>query len=432
MKKKILAFSICIAMLAIALIGGTMAYFTDKDEKTNVFTVGNIDIDLHEWKDYANNIPFKNIENIMPGMTYDKIVNVENKGRNDAYVQVTIVVPKDMTPTWKTGAYGTDGAKWDLSTTASDSNANRIYVFRYKEKLAPKTVTMNLLEKITLNADVTEITAADSYKVTVTAEAIQADSFATPEEAYATLEEAVVADRYEKVSNVDEMNTALQNNVGTNKKVVQMSNDVTSKNDIVMGAGAILDGNGYALNKTSDEAGGANAGISTVGGTIKNITVSGDTFNSKLFYAVYATNGINSDLVVDGVTLSGTYALNITDTSGVSKDYNLIVKNSKLNGWTSYAPVASAKFDNVTFGTASNQHNLKPHADTVLNNCVFNEEDGVFMIDAGKTVTITFNNCKVREKEITAENFRTLFDVEPEITQYGCTIVVNGVTVVLN
>ena len=48
MKKKILAFAIVFAMAAIAVVGGTMAYFTDSDAKDNVFTTGKVDITLGE------------------------------------------------------------------------------------------------------------------------------------------------------------------------------------------------------------------------------------------------------------------------------------------------------------------------------------------------------------------------------------------------
>ena len=423
MKKKILAFSICIAMLAIALIGGTMAYFTDTDQAENVFTVGNIDIDLREWEKYVGdnsieNVKFSNIDGIMPGMTYDKIVNVKNKGKNDAYVQVTIDIPKDMTPVWNTET------EWIGASTNPAEGSGR-YVFTLNNPLGAGNCTSAILKAVTLNADVTEITAADNYKVIVNADAIQADSFATPADAYTALAAAVAEERYEEAANVDEMNNALQNT----GKVVQMTNDVTSGNDIKMAAGAILDGNGYTLNKTSDADSAVNAGIDTKGGTIKNLIVTGDTFNEKGFRAVYATNGINNDLVIDGVTLSGTYALNITDESGVSKDYNLIVKNSKLNGWTSYAPLASAKFDNVTFGTSNTYHNLKPYANTVLNNCRFDE---AFVMDAGAKVTITLNECNVNGTDVTAENFKTLFTLDREDKLFECTIVVDGVTVALN
>lgn len=48
MKKKILAVCLCVAMLAIAIVGGTLAYFTDTDVKTNVITVGNVSAELYE------------------------------------------------------------------------------------------------------------------------------------------------------------------------------------------------------------------------------------------------------------------------------------------------------------------------------------------------------------------------------------------------
>ena len=48
MKKKIIAFGLVVAMLAIAVVSGTLAYFTDSDEATNTFTVGNVKIQLVE------------------------------------------------------------------------------------------------------------------------------------------------------------------------------------------------------------------------------------------------------------------------------------------------------------------------------------------------------------------------------------------------
>lgn len=46
MKKKIMAVCLTVCLAAVAVIGGTLAYFTDKDEAENVFTVGNVNIDL--------------------------------------------------------------------------------------------------------------------------------------------------------------------------------------------------------------------------------------------------------------------------------------------------------------------------------------------------------------------------------------------------
>ena len=50
MKKKILAIMLCVAMLAIAIVGGTLAYFTDTDAETNVIVVGSVSAELYESK----------------------------------------------------------------------------------------------------------------------------------------------------------------------------------------------------------------------------------------------------------------------------------------------------------------------------------------------------------------------------------------------
>lgn len=48
--KKITALCLCVALLAVAVVGASLAYFTDTDNATNTFTVGNVKIDLIESK----------------------------------------------------------------------------------------------------------------------------------------------------------------------------------------------------------------------------------------------------------------------------------------------------------------------------------------------------------------------------------------------
>ena len=48
MKKKLTTIFLCIALVAIAIVGASMAYFTDTKEATNTFTVGNVKIKLLE------------------------------------------------------------------------------------------------------------------------------------------------------------------------------------------------------------------------------------------------------------------------------------------------------------------------------------------------------------------------------------------------
>jgi len=86
MKKKILAMCLCVAMLAIAIVGGTLAYFTDTDTETNVFTTGNVAIDLIEVFDAEN-------AKLLPGIDIQKEVTIENTGSESAYVRVHVAFP---------------------------------------------------------------------------------------------------------------------------------------------------------------------------------------------------------------------------------------------------------------------------------------------------------------------------------------------------
>lgn len=153
MKKKIIALCLILALAAIAVIGGTMAYFQDSDEDVNVFTYGNVDIEQyeHEFDDAGDfveldadtaeealklmpvihfgsgNYPNANPDNgtgekFMIGTYYpnldvtdgnvaladrwagawtepnvvDKYVSVTNTGANDCYVRTIVAIPKKM------------------------------------------------------------------------------------------------------------------------------------------------------------------------------------------------------------------------------------------------------------------------------------------------------------------------------------------------
>ena len=48
MKKKILALCLVIVLAVTAVTGVTLAYFTDQDKANNVFTVGDLNIELKE------------------------------------------------------------------------------------------------------------------------------------------------------------------------------------------------------------------------------------------------------------------------------------------------------------------------------------------------------------------------------------------------
>lgn len=143
MKKKILALSVCVVMLAVAIVGGTLAYFTDTDAEVNTFTVGNVKIDLiesqlhrsnasgnpllaspdfaeklipadeysakHGWNDpyYSDALIKEDAKNytaylaekgsnMVPGSNVHKMPYVINIGKNDAFVRVRVLVPVNL------------------------------------------------------------------------------------------------------------------------------------------------------------------------------------------------------------------------------------------------------------------------------------------------------------------------------------------------
>ena len=97
-KRKLGALIATIALIAAIAIGGTLAYFTDKDENTNVVKMGHVDITLTETSnsDKATVIDEKGItfENVLPGDTLSKVptIAVEN-GSADCYVRVQLDHP---------------------------------------------------------------------------------------------------------------------------------------------------------------------------------------------------------------------------------------------------------------------------------------------------------------------------------------------------
>ena len=48
MKKKLTAIFLCVALVAIAIVGASLAYFTDTKTATNTFTMGDVKIKLDE------------------------------------------------------------------------------------------------------------------------------------------------------------------------------------------------------------------------------------------------------------------------------------------------------------------------------------------------------------------------------------------------
>ncbi len=209
MKKKIIAFGLVVAMLAIAVVSGTLAYFTDSDEATNTFTVGNVKIQLVEQQYGENNtlVAFENNKQLMPGVAQDKFVSVKNVGNNDAYVRVNVLIPKDSAEVL---VFNADAiTSYTASATTEVVVSGKAYMsttYTFNNVVTPNNSTDIIYGKVSLvpafdwtldnNGNITGYTYGTNEQVVfngaetldtniiVTAEAIQAVGFNNVTEAF--------------------------------------------------------------------------------------------------------------------------------------------------------------------------------------------------------------------------------------------------------
>ena len=133
---------------------------------------------------------------------------------------------------------------------------------------------------------------------------------------------------------------------------------------------------------------------------ISNVTINGNGFqttNGKGLRAIYITKGGNYEF--DNITaVNVTYAINVNTTQPVT----LTVKNSTLEGWTSYGKSTNAYFENVKF-TCGKYANFKPYTEVTLKGCDF--ADG-FTIDVTELAggRVNLQNCTYRGVAISESN----------------------------
>ena len=130
MKKKIVALCLCVALAVVAIGGATLAYFTDTDQETNTFTVGNVKIDLQETFDEQNAV-------LRPGSQstnkIEKKVWIENVGTEDAYVWYEWYIPSALD--------SVDGSTGTNNVLHVNSNGNSWDKYRENSKYWPKGQT---------------------------------------------------------------------------------------------------------------------------------------------------------------------------------------------------------------------------------------------------------------------------------------------------
>ena len=195
MKKKVTAIALAVCILAVAVIGATMAYFTDTDSKTNTFTFGKVDIDLTEKsiEDKEKGVKAGTVgtdggityPGVLPGLVYSKIPTVTVKQDSlPAYVVITATVPT---------IYDWDGLFNDSIDTANFTKdkktvgENTVYYF-YANAAVTAGSSVKPFTEVKINPALTQndVKNLPTFNVVVNAYGIQKEGFDDAQEAFAT------------------------------------------------------------------------------------------------------------------------------------------------------------------------------------------------------------------------------------------------------
>ena len=189
MKKKITAIALVVCLVAVAIVGGSLAYFTDEEKATNTFTVGNVDITLTEPKwveEKATLIPGREIAK-------DPTITVEETSQR-AYTFLKVQLSDDFADLI------VDYATAQETSLLDEAEMKAVIAAWFKSTVSPKIIKYDLTEKyvilgvlspkdpgqsvtyfdaITVPAEVvgSMIKADGTYEIYITAYAIQAEGF---------------------------------------------------------------------------------------------------------------------------------------------------------------------------------------------------------------------------------------------------------------
>ena len=376
--KKTVAWILALALLAVATVIGTVAYLTDVDSETNVFTIGNVDIDLLEYERIdtetanadAEVQEFHDNKPLLPavidkdfaytaGDTYvdweqigkeagytspiwdpakinnevDKMVFVENTGDYSAYVRIYFA--------FEAGNYATferfremihinlndtaDEWVWEwIPFLATNNEGGKYFIAKatYQKELAPDAITEISLSQIALDPTSTNehVSAfGDTYEVCVNTQAIQSAGFTDPDTA---LDEGFGRDipfkNLKLVAGID-LKTALHNLNGDDSK------PITSKVATVT----------FGLNETYPNIVKDNVGTFT--------SVEQDAM-VYTYYVPNATDSTKYDLYV----LADSAIYTLKDSTGLFGDMSALTTVDTTNMDVSRTENMSAMFYNCT------------------------------------------------------------------------------------
>ena len=219
-KKKIITLALVAIVAITAIASASLAYFTDTKTADNTFTMGNVKITLDEVPvdEYGQATDGERVTGnrygpsaVYPGAVLDKDPTVHNVGDYPAYIRATVNVSNwmnlvaayypDFNETFPNEGYraalnllvGELGEGWSVvDVVAGDTftigQFDAKFILKYEGELAPRADTTAMFNHVTIPAGIDNVNADSFDRVTVVAQAIQANGFDSWEAAFAAFD----------------------------------------------------------------------------------------------------------------------------------------------------------------------------------------------------------------------------------------------------
>ena len=215
------------------------------------------------------------------------------------------------------------------------------------------------------------------------------------------------------------------------EKAKVTADDVTIKDMTIEGSGSAgtagtlnINGNNTTIEDV-DYKGDGNIAITVSTGNKNDGTVFKKTKITNAFRGIQFWS-LSGDSVIDDCILDvAGYTFNIDAAVAGS---TLTIKNSTLNGWTSYTNgIKLVSFEKCKLGL-NNYEYLRPYSETKITNCEFTSAG--YELNAGGTgvYTIEITDCTKNGTEITATNINDLL-LDTAGWNPNATLIVNGIKV---
>jgi predicted ribosomally synthesized peptide with SipW-like signal peptide len=206
MKKKIFVIAVVACILSLSIVGTSLAYFTDTEKYTNVFTAGNVEIKLTESvvaEDGLGNLVAtaktttiddvdarKDYGEIFPSQTIAKNPTIVNIGSENAYVGAIISIESTEFNTivadYAIDEFITGLSSYATVTYTKTTNGYTLYMIFNDAIATGGSYTLFTGIKVFDNWDNTEMANLKKLKIVVNAYATQVSGFADAKTAITT------------------------------------------------------------------------------------------------------------------------------------------------------------------------------------------------------------------------------------------------------